>query len=292
MPEGVIIPPGDVTIVADSDCELGESPVWDEQRSCLYWTDITDGKIFRLSFPSGVVKVIYKGPPVGGFTLQPNGDLLLFRVNDIAELHPNGSVSSVQSFLDSSAARFNDVIADPNGRVFAGTIGRTTETGGLYRLDLDGSLNCLFLGTGCSNGMGFSPDLNTFYWTCSTRRKIFQFDYDKSSGTLNNRRLFCEYREREGVPDGMAIDQEGCVWSANWGGGSVVRYNPKGETLAQIDFPVSNVTSLCFGGAGPNQLFVTSAKASEKSEPSAGALFQMRLPVRGMSTFRSRIREM
>ena len=81
--------------------------------------------------------------------------------------------------------RFNDVIADPSGRVFAGTIGEHPK-GGLYRLDLDGTITKMFDGTGCSNGMGFSPDTKTFYWTCSTTRRIFQFDFDAESGALSN----------------------------------------------------------------------------------------------------------
>jgi D-xylonolactonase len=54
--------------------------------------------------------------------------------------------------------RFNDVIADPAGRVYAGTIGTSRESGGLYRVDLDGTVTKLFAGTGCANGMGFTPD--------------------------------------------------------------------------------------------------------------------------------------
>jgi sugar lactone lactonase YvrE len=86
--------------------------------------------------------------------------------------------------------RFNDVIADPEGRVFAGTIGKTAAVGGLYRNDLDGQIEQLWSGTGCANGMGFTPDLRRFYWTDSTAQLVYIADYDRSSGALSNRREF------------------------------------------------------------------------------------------------------
>jgi sugar lactone lactonase YvrE len=106
-----------VTIAATADCDLGENPLWDEERNFICWTDISGGKIFRLRLPPSGLETIYQGPPVGGFTLQMNGDLLLFRVNDIALLHLDRAVSLVQPFLDKGALRFNDVSADPEARV-------------------------------------------------------------------------------------------------------------------------------------------------------------------------------
>src|SRR5262249_46049555 len=75
-----------------------------------------------------------------------------------------GRLAILRTFTDDGMDRFNDVIADPEGRVFAGTIGKNPKCG-LYRLDLDGTITKLFTGSGCSNGMGFSLDLKTFFWT-------------------------------------------------------------------------------------------------------------------------------
>jgi D-xylono/L-arabinono-1,4-lactonase len=278
-----------VTIAADVHCELGENPLWDPAQRRVYWTDIPAGRILRLDVASGKHEVIYQGPPVGGFTFQENGDLLLFRVNDLALLHPDGRVSLAQKFSDAGLSRFNDVIADPEGRVFAGSIGETRETGGLYRVERDGSFTRLFAGTGCSNGMGFSPDLKTFYWTCSTTRQIFQFDYDRSAGTLGNRRLFYKATPDEGIPDGLTVDAEGFVWSARWGGAAILRHGLDGKVLDRIPFPVPNITSMCFGGDHLDQLFVTSAQAQGENTRAAGALFHVQVKVRGPREFKSRI---
>jgi len=271
--------------VTDFACELAENPLWDAERSCVYWTDITAGKMYSLDLNSGLHRLIYEGPTVGGFTLQQDGALLLFRIDDIALLRRNGILSIQQKVADGGMARFNDVIADPEGRVFAGTIGKTDQSGGLYRLDQCGTLTKLFSGTGCSNGMGFSLDTSTFYWTCSTTRQIFQFDYDRSTGELGDRRLFYRASPGEGIPDGLAVDAEGCIWSARWDGASITRHDPGGAVITSIPFPAPKITSLCFAGANLDRMVVTSAKQAEF--PSSGFLFQTKSPARGLKKFLS-----
>lgn len=266
--------------------ELAENPLWHPERHCLYWTDIPAGKIHAYEPATGRHRVVYEGQPVGGFTIQDNGDLLLFRVADIARMHPDGRVSVVRTFSDDGMQRFNDVIADPQGRVFAGTFGEHPKCG-LYRLDLDGAITRLFSGTGCSNGMGFSPDLKTFYWTCSTTREIFQFDY--AAGEICNRRTFSTVPDTEGIPDGLAVDVSGAIWSARWAGASVVRHAADGAVLNRIPFPVVNITSICFGGENLDQLFATSAEEPGCVGETAGSLFQIDLQIRGFDEFRSRI---
>src|SRR5215210_1984182 len=161
-----------ITLVANAHCKTGENPLWDNERNCVYWTDIPNGRLFRYDLAARTHVAIYHGPPVGGFTQQADGSLLLFRVNDIAVL-PWGAeeAHTLIQFSEPGMERFNDVIADSEGRVFAGTIGKDAESGGLYRVDCNGRVTKLLGGTGCANGSGFSPDLRSFYWTCSTRRQ-------------------------------------------------------------------------------------------------------------------------
>src|SRR4051812_23899567 len=118
-----------VSIAADVHCQLAENPVWDSERKCVYWTDIPEGKLYSLDPAVGEWRIIYAGEPVGGFTLQQNGDFLLFRASDISLLNRAGQVSKVRDFCDEGMKRFNDVIADPRGRVFAGTIGEHPKCG-------------------------------------------------------------------------------------------------------------------------------------------------------------------
>lgn len=279
-----------ITTLFNAHCELGENPLWHAEKKCLYWTDITAGKIHRFQFVSGWHEVIYSGPMVGGFTLQANGELLLFRENDIAMLHTGNIVDVAFRFDDDGATRFNDVIADPEGRVFAGTIGRTSASGGLYRMDRDGKLTLLFRGTGVSNGMGFSPDLQTFYWTCSTRRCIFAFDYDRGTGGLSGERVFYQATEEEGIPDGMTVDVNGHVWSARWDGFAIMHHEPNGRVMEKFSLPVAKVSSLCFGGADLDEFFITTAGGGQGGQGEDGTIYRWKPGVKGRPEFRSRVR--
>jgi len=278
-----------ITTLINEHCELGENPLWNPDDACLYWTDITAGKVHRFHLASGRHDVIYRGISVGGFTFQANGDLLLFRVNDLALLRPGGRVDELRKFEDDGAARFNDVIADPEGRVFAGTIGRTPASGGLYRVEPDGTTTLLFRGTGVSNGLGFSPDLSKLYWTCSTRRRIYEFDYNRASGAISGERLFYQAGEDEGIPDGMTVDRIGHVWSARWDGFAVVHHAPDGRVVERFRFPVAKVSSLCFGGPGLEWFFVTTAGGSSGASTADGSVYQWSPGVSGLPEFKSRI---
>lgn len=267
-------------------CQLAENPLWHPERRRLYWTDITGGRVYSLDPATGKEQTLYEGPSVGGFTFQENGNLL-FRVSDIAQLSESGNLTILRTFTDDGMERFNDVIADPQGRVFAGTIGQNPKCG-LYRVDHDGTIAKLFSGTGCSNGMGFSPNLKTFYWTCTTTRRIYAFDYDAPSGALANRRIFYQATPDEGLPDGMKVDADGCIWSARWGGSCIKRHDQTGKIIQHIDVPAANVTSMAFGGENLDQLFISSAQEPGTNDQ-GGHLFQIPVSVRGRPEFKSNI---
>ncbi len=278
-----------ISTLINHHCELGENPLWNPADGSLCWTDITGGALHRIQPSTGEHGILYRGVPVGGFTLQSDGTLLLFRVNDIALLHPGGRVEVMREFADEGAARFNDVIADPEGRVFAGTIGCTDTSGGLYRVERDGTITLLFRGTGVSNGMGFSPDLRTFYWTCSTRRRIYAFDYDRPSGALTRERVLYQAGDIEGIPDGLTVDCDGNIWSARWDGFALVQHAPDGRMLRKFPFPVAKVSSLCFGGPSLDEIFVTTAGGQPGSVTADGSVYHWRADVKGVPEFRSRI---
>jgi D-xylonolactonase len=159
----------------------------------------------------------------------------LFQDGRVSTLGLDGIQREVASGLCPENDRFNDVIADPEGRVFAGTL---AGNGRMFRFDTDGSVTEIFDGLGVPNGMGFTLDCKHMYLTDSVPRRIYLFDYDRKSGSLSNRRLFAEIPREEGVPDGMAIDSEGFIWTAIWFGARVKRYTPDGTLDREVRFPV------------------------------------------------------
>ena len=279
----------DVHAIANYHCRCGENPLWDDRAGVLYWTDIPAGRLYQYDPSTGRHGVIYDGDVVGGFTLQADGTLLLFGENRIMRRRHDGTVESVAEGIDGRMDRFNDVMADPSGRVYAGTMAPTAEDGGLYRIDLDGAVTCLFRGTTCSNGMGFSPDGLAFYWTDTIGRTIHRFDYDRDSGELTGRAVAVSIPESAGLPDGMTVDTEGNLWSARWGGWAVVKFSPAGEELDRIALPVEKVSSVTFGGADLDELYITTAGGKADKETPDGTVYRVRVSVGGRPEFRSRI---
>jgi D-xylono/L-arabinono-1,4-lactonase len=282
-------------LIADYACITGEGPMWHPLEKAVYWVDIPQGRMFRYDPATGQHGEVYKGEPVGGFTVQADGALLLFMTKGTVKIWRDGQLSTVvEDIPDERATRFNDVIADPAGRVFCGTMPTKERLGRLYRLDTDGTLTKLLEDIGCSNGMGYTPDRKRMYYTDTTRHNIYLFDYDQTSGAITNQRVWLHTSEdpAEGHPDGMTVDAEGCVWGARWDGGCLVRYSPEGKELLRIAFPARKVSSVVFGGPDYTDMYVTTAGGNKKETEGAGAgaLFRLNLGIRGVPEFYSRVK--
>ncbi|MCC7368679.1 MAG: SMP-30/gluconolactonase/LRE family protein [Chloroflexi bacterium] len=288
-------------LIADYQCVVGEGPLWHATEGRLYWSDILTGRLFRYDPASGHHEQIYSGPQVGGFTIQEDGSLLLFMERGQIAVWRDGTLTTLIDEIPAiRASRFNDVIADPRGRVFCGTMSPPVEgepankrTGFLYRLETDLTYSVVLTEIGVSNGMGFTADRSRLYYTDTSTRDISLFDYDADSGAITNKRQFVYVADEpgQGAPDGMTMDAEGCVWSARWGGSCLVRYAPDGRELSRIEFPAKKVSSAIFAGPDLSDLYVTTAGGDQKDVdgPGAGALFRVRPGVRGLPEFTSRI---
>jgi D-xylonolactonase len=288
-----ISPGSEPELIADYSCETGENPLWHPLEQRLYWCDIPNGRIFRYDPSSGVHEKCYEGRTVGGFTIQSNGSLLLFMDRGtVANWQGGRLVEVVPSIDEEQSSRFNDVIADPRGRVFCGTMSTADRKGSLYRLDVDGSLHRILEGIGCSNGMAFTLDHMGFYYTDSFAGEIYLFDYRVEDGQLSNQRVFAKFDTAEGLPDGATVDAEGRLWSALWDGACIVRLFADGAIDQKIVLPARKTSSLTFGGPDYSDLYVTTAGGNAKQEDGAlaGALFRVRTQVHGLPEFLSRIR--
>ena len=297
-----------VEVVVRCGCTLGEAPLWHPKERCLYWADIDGGKLHRYDPATGEHEVVLEGRPTAGLTYQVDGSLLLFRDRGTVEVYRDGEVVETvyRDIPDEITTRFNDVIADPRGRVFCGTMPTEDRKGRLYRMDpagsyqkgADGSVRpaeadgyrIVLEGIGCSNGMGFPSDYKRMYYTDSAARTIWVFDYDVETGELSNRRVFAK-TEAPVVPDGLSVDAHDNVWSAMWNGGCVVCYAPDGTVKRKIELAANKITSVMFGGDDYSELYITSAARDETGPEArhAGDLFRVKPGVRGRPEFPSRL---
>ncbi len=278
-------------ILTSMRSRLAEGPLYHSGHDSVYWTDIEGGHLHRYRIAENRPETVHTGTKIGGFTVQENGDLLLFRQSGAIHVWSERGVSVLlESLQDELTTRFNDVSADPTGRVFCGTMPTADRKGRLYRLDHDGTIQPVLEEVGCSNGMGWSPDEKTMYFTDTGEGTIYAFDYEARTSEITNRREFYVHREG-GAPDGLTLDAEGNVWTALWGGGRLVKLSPSGEILTEIQLPAQNITCPAFGGKDLDELYVTAAGGETPEHGlGAGELMRLRVGVKGKPEYRSRIR--
>lgn len=285
-------------VVVDTPCGTGEGPLWHPDHKVLLWTDIPNGTLHRYDPASGAHDVLLDHDrPIGGFTIQPDGSLLLFRDRGNVVVFRDGELAEtvIDHIPGEESLRFNDVIADPEGRVFAGTMKGGDTLGRLYRIERDGSYEAVVDGVGCSNGLAFTEDLRTMYYIDTVPNRIDAFEYDRATGAITNRRTVASLdksRGEAGGPDGMTLDANDRLWVASFGGGGVFGFEPDGTPRGKIvDVPTSRVTSLTFAGEDLRDIYITSAGGGQRGDEDrhAGALFHTRSPVPGRPEFRSRI---
>jgi len=286
-------------LVAPLSLQVGENPLWHPEAATLYFIDIFGGTVHAYIPEKESYQEVCKTHVTGGFTIQEDGSLLLFQDGRLSVMSLNGSVREVASGLLPHNKRFNDVIADPEGRVYAGAM--EEGSGRLYRFDPDGTVTEIFDGFGIPNGMGFTPDLTGMYFTDSVPHLIYYFDYDRKTGALTNRRVFAEIPHEQGLPDGMTMDAEGYIWSAIWYGGKIKRFAPDGTLDQEIAIPANQTASATFGGPNLSDLYIStsSSNAADSMKPAGldpnlfkgGGLYRVRLEgIQGRPVFRSRLR--
>ena len=273
--------------------KLGEGPLWNAEEQALYWVDIESHCFYRYTPKTGKYERFDVGVMVGVLASRAAGGLVMATKKGFAFWEAQ---TGLRFIADPEAHkphnRFNDGAVDSMGRFWAGTMCFPDDTceqpeGSLYRLDPDLSLQMMETGIGISNGIGWSPDNRLMYFTDTPLHMIYVYNFDAASGAIENRRPFIHTPDAKGVPDGLAVDSEGFIWSARWGGGKITRYDPEGRVEREIRLPVQYPTSCAFGGPSLDELYITSAWTALSEEkriqqPFAGDLFRMRPGVKGL----------
>lgn len=260
--------------------QLGETPLWCDRERLIWWLDIERPTLHRLDPASGKHDArSFDATFLGSLALAGNGEKLIATDLTLNRLTGDGSLAEMVSVDAGLDNRLNDGRVDPNGRFWVGTMDNQLHrpNGSLYRIDADGTAHAMIDEVIVSNGIAFSPDGRTGYFTDTRRHLSWRLTIDPDDGAIIAREVFADYAQTGDRPDGATIDAEGCLWQAFFAGGRIVRYAPDGRIDTVVEMPVTNPTCVCFGGPDFRTLFVTTARKflsddQLAAEPLAGSL--------------------
>ena len=287
-----------------SPSELGESPFWHPQENCLYWCDIQGFAVHAWTPATGQHRQWPMPSEPGCCAPAPQGQLVIGLRDGFYLLDTTTGALACLALLppaqhDTQVLRLNDGRCDTAGRFWAGSVitPRTAPKAALWCLEAatDGGFGVRHMAGDnfTANGLAFSPDNRTLYWSNTPEHRIDRFDFDVTSGAISNRDPWVQFDRKvedqpySGRPDGAAVDVEGNYWVAMYEGACVLQISPSGDVLQRIPVPVQCPTMVCFGGDDLRTLYVTSARAGrpadeQEADVLAGSLFSTRLTVAGL----------
>jgi sugar lactone lactonase YvrE len=250
-----------VDVAIDVRAELGEGPRWDARSQHLVWVDIHGRALHVFDPAAGRDRAIGLDNRPGAAAPMTDGRVLVALADRLVALDlEDESLETLAVLPHGADMRMNDGACDAAGRFWVGSmeLDEAPDRAALYRF-ADSLLEVVLDRVSLSNGLGWSPDTSLFYYVDSPTSAIDVFDFDLATGTATGRRSFVEIEPTAGIPDGLAVDDEGGVWVALWGGFAVRRYTPDGRLDRVIEVPAEHVTACAFGGADGRSLFITTA---------------------------------
>jgi len=275
---------------------LGEGLQWHAPSGRWWWTDIESACIHAWTPGAAATLQVRLPERVGSFVHGRSGALVLAMAKRVArltlpDLQATGSIEAEPVTLapletDLPLNRANDGRCDRKGAFVFGTLNEAhprQPLGSFYQFTLAHGLRRLQLdGVAVANSICFSLDGRRMYFSDTPQRRIMVCNYDSDSARVSEPRLFVQKEAGEGYPDGSTIDAQDCLWNAEWGGGSVVRYGADGRQIARHAVPVPNTTCPALGGPGGDQILVTTARselstAELMAQPLSGSLFGMKV---------------
>ncbi|QRV97580.1 SMP-30/gluconolaconase/LRE-like region protein [Ceratobasidium sp. AG-Ba] len=264
-----------------TQCILGEGPLYDPRTDTLHFVDIMKNKVYNYQLESKSLTIHEYDEPVSAFAIRGDGPgLACAAKRGFALLHPPASESEkgrleylatpLDPYLESKT-RFNDGACDVRGRFLAGTLSVENGTGGTlwsYGINDEGVKLVDDNDISDANGLGWSVDNKTMYFTNSQQGEILKYDYDVETGTASGRRVYIKIPKSEGLPDGLCFDDQEGLWSAHWMGSKIVRFSKEGKPTLVVNIPGAySVTACTFGGRDNDKLFITTASTELASDP-------------------------
>lgn len=244
-------------------CRLGEGPTWDADNGRLIWVDINAAELHAVR-PDGMGRKRWSLPDrVGSMGLAESGRFVVALTKGVHLFDPETGLLDLIAPIEADIphTRLNDGKVGPDGAFWVGTMDERPDRqpiGALYRVTVDGKVEVKLEGMKVSNGLAWTADGRTMFYSDSRGPWIDRFDFDPSTGAMFNRTRIATLQDAEGRPDGGACDMDGCYWSAGVSAGVLNRFDRNGKLLARIALPVAAPTMPCFGGPDMRMLYITS----------------------------------
>jgi sugar lactone lactonase YvrE len=280
------------TVLYGSRCYLGESPYWHAERKSCFWVDIEERKIFEHNWVTGATDFRNLPHRISLVVQDKDDQLILGLEGGIARYNFDADTLHwlIDLEKDKEGHRTNDGKVDSKGRLWLGTMHRSFNQGAGSLYVICENLNCQKRHTGVtiSNGLAWSLDNTRLYYIDSPTNKVQCFQFDEKTGEIAYEKDVIHIPNKMGSPDGMAIDEEGMLWIAQWGGFGVYRWNPMdGRCIGKVELPIPQITSCAFVGPDLDHLLITSAREDLSMEdlekyPTSGDVYSLKMPVRGM----------
>jgi sugar lactone lactonase YvrE len=288
-----------VTLAVSSPSLLGESPMWHPSEQSLYYCDIPGHRLNRFHPAGGDLSHWDFDTDVASCAPALDGTLILAMRDGLWRFDPAIGRRSrlAEPPYDPKAERFNDGKCDPQGRFWVGTIYEPRDPAlASLHCYADGELKRKAEGITVSNGLAWSPNGRTMYWSDTKAHTIYAFDFDPATGDLSQRRVFASFPLKQpgqdldtygGRPDGAAVDVEGCYWVSMFEGQRLLRLSPEGEIVREVRLPVRCATMPCFGGADLKTIYITTARENRPApelaqQPWAGCVLALKVDVPGV----------
>ncbi|TDZ23768.1 putative sugar lactone lactonase YvrE [Colletotrichum orbiculare MAFF 240422] len=281
-------------------CALGEGPYYEKATNVLRFVDIKKKQIHFVNLAKGPesLRTLDLDVPVGVTAdiegVDPKDKILVGLKYGVAVLDvKSGSYEYIAKLHDAhnERTRANDGAVDPNGRFWLGSMtdfgqGDFQAEGALHRFDGNTGKEHVLTDLLIPNSVGWSPDNKNMYFTHSTDRKVYAWDYNPADGALSNKRIFYAH-DGPGEPDGFRVDTDGNVWHAVYGEGRVLKISPEGKLIGEVRLPTKNITCVQFVGT---ELFITTASledgdGDESQRENGGGLFRVDVGARGLDFF-------
>ena len=282
-----------VRALGEARTSVGENPLFDARTNRLYWIDVRETPaIHALDLASGAERRWPSKEDIGSIALTHGDQLVAGLRSGFAFFDPaKGTWSAIADpEADLAGNRMNDGKCDPAGRFWCTSMNPESglAEGSLYVLEPDLSHRRVHSGYFTPNGIAWSLDGATMYIADTRRGAIFAFAFDAARGTLGERRIFADLGAMPGGPDGATVDAQGGLWSAQFDGACLVRYDAGGRMDRVVRLPVSKPTSCTFGGPDYRDLYVTTATrgldaSARAAQPLAGRVLVVDVGVQGLA---------